>query len=102
MTLDVATIHNEKRVLLEEQLLLRFTLFGFDQEPPRADLGPLRVMVFEPAEGWQGHTWAHPLPGGLYEVRFPAPGSGPCYLFFACPKSGIGYAELPQLILQTS
>jgi hypothetical protein len=102
MTLDTASVRNERRGLLEERILIRFSLFGTGQDLSRAGLGSLRVMVFEPADGRRSHTWARPLTDGFYEVVIPAPGSGPCYLFFASPKAGVWYADLPHLILQTS
>jgi len=102
MTLDIVPLQTERRMLVGEELRLQFRLFDADNRKPPDDLGPLRALVFHPGDGWQGQCWAHPMGNGLYEVRFPTPGAGSCYLFLACPKSGDGYAELPYLILQTS
>jgi hypothetical protein len=98
----VGTDRDRNRAPLEGRLLLRISLFGFERSRQRDTLGSLKVVIYEPVKGTQRHTWAHVVADDLYEVLIPAPGPGPCYLFFACPRSGIGYAELPHFILQTS
>jgi hypothetical protein len=102
MTLDIAPVQSQRRMLVGEELLLHFRLFDPQTQRPSDGLGPLRVLVFQPADGWQGHGWAHPVGDGTYEVAFPIPKAGAYYIFLACPQAGVGYAQLPYLILQTS
>ena len=102
MNLDIVPMQSDKRRLIEDELLIRFSLFDVDREQPVPEIGSLRFLVFEPSEGWQEQGWAHPVAENVYEMAFPAPGPGRCYVFFASPKTGVGYADLPHLILQTT
>lgn len=102
MTLQIAPVQSERRILVGEEIRIQFRLIHAETGRSYSDLGPLQVLVFEPAEGWQGQGRAHPVPGGLYETTLPAPSAGPCYLFFSCPESKIGYAQLPHLIVDAS
>lgn len=102
MTLQIVPVQTERRILVGEELRLQFKLCQAETGRSFADLGSLRVFVFEPAEGRQGHCWAYPVADGLYETALPVPAAGPCYLFFSCPESRIGYAQLPHLIIDAS
>jgi hypothetical protein len=101
MTLQIVPLQSERRILVGEELRLQFKLCQAGSGRSLADLGSLRVLVFDPTEGTQEQCWAHPVAGGLYETAVPSP-SGPCYLFFSCPEAKIGYADLPHLILDYS
>jgi hypothetical protein len=102
MPFDIVPLQSEKAMLGEEVLLLRFMVFDSESKRSPADFGPLRVLVLAEADGRHGRGWAKPFDDGLYEVAFPAPAEGGCYLFFSYPLSGIGYAQLPHLILHSS
>ena len=102
MSLDIVPVQSERRMLVGEELRLRFRLFDADNGRPPERLDSLRVLVYQPADGRQGHGWARPIGPGFYEVAFPVPRAGVYYLFFACPNSQVGYGHLPHLILQTS
>lgn len=102
MTLKIVPVQSERRILVGEELRLQFKFCQAETGRPFADLGSLQVFVYEPTEGRQGHCWANPIADGLYETALPAPATGPCYLFFSCPESKIGYAQLPHLIIDAS
>lgn len=100
MTLDIVPVQSERRMLVGEEIRLRFRLFDSDSGRTPAEMGPLRVLVYQPTGARRGHGWARPIGGGHYEVAFPVPGEGPYYLFFSCPKSRVGFGQLPYLVLR--
>ena len=102
MSIQIVPVQSERRILVGEELKLRFKLFDEKDKRLPASLGALRVLVFEPNDGWQGCAWAQPVSGGMYETTVPAPSAGPAYVFFSCPESKIGYAHLPHLIIDTT
>lgn len=102
MNLDIVPVKSERKQLVEEQIMLRFSLFDLEKERPAPDLGPLRYLLFGSQGRRQKQGWAEQLEENLYEVAFGTPAPGQSYLFFACPKSGVWYAELPHLILQAT
>lgn len=102
MTLQIVPLQSERRILVGEELRLQFRLCQSQTGRPLSPMGSLQVLVFDPAEGRQGTCTAHPVSDGVYETTLPAPLAGPCYLFFSCPESRIGYAELPHLIIEAS
>ncbi len=102
MSLDIVTVESDGRTLPGDRLLLRFRLLDSDGMRAPDALGPLQVLLFEPSGQRKGYGWAEPVAQGVYEVVFPVPGAGDCYVFFSYPMSGIGYAQLPHLILCSS
>ncbi|MBI1950908.1 MAG: hypothetical protein HYS34_06035 [Acidobacteria bacterium] len=102
MNLDIVPVKSERKQLVEEQILLRFSLFDMEKQGVMPDLGPLRFLLFESSGMRQRQGWAEMVDEGVYEVAIPEPKPGACYLFFACPKSGVWYAQLPHLILHTT
>ncbi len=88
MNIDIVPVKSERRQQVEEQILLRVGLF----DPEKA-----RLMRKRQKQGW-----AEQVDEGVYEVIFRTPGLGDNYLFFACPKSNVWYAQLPHLILHHS
>lgn|SRR2546425_3263635 len=102
MNLDIVTVKSETRQLVEEQLLIRVGLFDTDQARLMPDLGPLLFLLFESSGRRQKQGWAELVDEGVYEMAFRTPRPGRSYLFFACPRSGVWYAQLPHLILDTS
>lgn len=102
MTLQIAPVQSERRILVGEEIHIQLKLVNAETGRSYGNLGPLQVLVFEPTEGWQGQGRANPVAEGLYETTLPAPSTGPCYLFFSCPESKIGYAQLPHLIIDAT
>lgn len=102
MNLDIVPVKSERKQRVEEQIMLRFSLFDMEKERPAPDLGPLRYLLFGPLGKRQKQGWAEQLEENLYEVAFGTPAQGCSYLFFACPKSSIWYAQLPHLVLHAT
>lgn len=102
MNLDIVPVKSERRQLVEEQILLRFSLFDIEKGRLMPDFGPLRFLLFESSGRRQKQGWADLVDEGVYQISIPAPRPGRSYLFFACPKSGVWYAQLPHLVLHTS
>jgi hypothetical protein len=102
MNIDIVPVKSERRQSVEEQLLLRVGLFDPEKARLMSDVGPLLFLLFGASGKRQKQGWAEPVDEGIFEVRFRTPGPGNSYLFFACPKSNVWYAQLPHLILHTS
>lgn len=102
MNIDIVPVKSERRQRVEDQLLLRVGLVDADRARLLPDLGPLLFLLFGSSGKRQKQGWAEPVDDGVYEVMFRAPGLGCSYLFFACPRSNVWYAQLPHLVLQTS
>jgi hypothetical protein len=102
MYLDIVPVNSERRQLVEDQILLRFALCDLEKERRIADLGPLLFLLFESSGRRQKQGWADQVDENVYQVAFRTPRPGRSYLFFACPKSGVWYAQLPHLILHAT
>ncbi len=102
MNIDIVPVKSERRQQVEEQILLRVGLFDPEKARLMPDLGPLLYLLFGSSGRRQKQGWAEPVDDGVYEVIFRTPGLGDNYLFFACPKSNVWYAQLPHLILHAS
>jgi hypothetical protein len=102
MNIDIVPVKSERRQRVEDQLLLRVGLIDAEKARLMPDLGPLLFLLFGSSGKRQKQGWAEPVDYGVYEVMFRTPGPGCSYLFFACPKSNVWYAQLPHLVLQTS
>lgn len=100
--LDIVPVGSDRQMLVSEEVRLRFRLFEPDNGRSPEETGPLGVLVFHPADGTQRQTRAIPVGAGYYEVTFPVPPQGLCYLFFTCPRQRLGYADLPYLMAQSS
>jgi hypothetical protein len=100
--IDIVPVGSDRRMLVSEEVQLRFRLFEPRNGRAPEETGPLGVLVFQPADGRQRQTRAYPVGGGFYEVSFPVPPRGLCYLFFSCPGQRLGYADLPYLMVQSS
>jgi hypothetical protein len=98
----IVPLKTEKRYLVTEELSLRFKLrcVGDDSLPEEHEA--LRTLVFHPDNGWQGQRWARQIDENLYQVTFPTPRSGDCYLFFSWPGTVEEVARLPYVVIQPS
>jgi hypothetical protein len=100
MRLDIVPLESEKRILVGEGLRLRFKVVDLVKDRSPGSVGDLWVLVMQATGTWQKQGWAQPLGGGVYEVAFPVPKAEVYYVFFACPASGMGFAQFPHLIVQ--
>jgi hypothetical protein len=85
MALEIVPLQTVRRVLVRQEFRLQFRVRDTETRQSAEQMGPLRALVFHPAEGWQGQCWARPVDGDLYEVSLPIPVAGDCCLFFSCP-----------------
>jgi len=102
MNIDIVPVTSERKQRVEEQVLLRVGLIDTEKARLMPDLGPLLFLLFGASGRRQKQGWAEPVDDGVYDVVFRTPGLGHSYLFFACPKSNVWYAQLPHLILHRS
>ena len=102
MNIDIVPVKSERRQSVEEQILLRLGLYDAEKSRLMPDLGPLLFLLFGSSGRRQKQGWAEPVDDGVYDVIFRTPAPGRSYLFFACPKSNVWYAQLPHLILHAS
>jgi len=102
MTRNLAPLHNSSPAPECREIRLQFKVIGPGVRRKAAEPGPLRALVFHPANGWQGRRWARPIGCGMFEMTVPAPGTGSCCLFLDCAKPGRGHSDLPWMILQAA
>ena len=100
MNPDIVPLKTEKRFLVTEEVTLRFKLRCAKGDSRPEEDAALRTLVFHPVNGWQGHRWARQIDENLYQVTFPTPPSGDCYLFFSWPGSIEEVARLPYVVIQ--
>jgi hypothetical protein len=90
----------EKRFLVTEEVSLRLKLHGVEGDSLPEQHAALRTLVFHPESGWQGQCWARRIDENLYQVTFPTPPSGDCYLFFSWPGTVEEVERLPYVVIQ--
>lgn len=100
LALEVEPLYKERRLPIGTPTRLRFKVLDGKTEQPASDLKDLGVMTFLTPGNWADRQWARSLGGGLYEVEVTAPKAGVYYVFVQCPSRGLGYKQLPYLILQ--
>ncbi len=96
----IVPLKTERKFLVTEELSLRFKLRCDAGARSPDERGALRTLVFHPDNGWQGLCWARQIDENLFQVTFPTPPSGDCYLFFSWAGSGEGGMNLPYLVIQ--
>jgi hypothetical protein len=96
----IVPLKTEKRFLVTEELSLRFKLRCVEGDSLPEEHAALRTVVFHADNGWQGQRWARQIDENLYQVTFPTPPSGDCYLFFSWPGTIEEVARLPYVVIQ--
>jgi len=96
----IVPLKTEKRFLVTEELSLRFKLRCAEGGSLPDEHAALRTLVFHPDNGWQGQRWARQIDENLYQVTFPTPPSGDCYLFFSWPGTVEEVERLPYVVIQ--
>ena len=79
---------------------LRFKVLDGKTENPAAGLKDFGVMALLTPGNWTDRQWARPVGDGVYEVEITPPQAGVYYVFVQCPSLGLGFKQLPYLILQ--
>src|SRR5882672_800984 len=98
----IVPVKTERVFLVTEELSLRFKLRCAEGERSPDERGALRTLVFHSDNGWQGQCWAREIDENLFQVSFPTPPSGDCYLFFSWPGSTSTGMQLPYLVIQSA
>ena len=96
----IVPLKTEKRFLVTEELSLRFKLRCVEGDSLPEERAALRTLVFHSVNGWQGLRWARQIDENLYQVTFPTPPSGDCYLFFSWPGTVEEVERLPYVVIQ--
>jgi hypothetical protein len=96
----IVPLKTEKRFLVTEELSLRFKLHCVEGDSLPEEHAALRILVFHSDNGWQGLRWARQIDGNLYQVTFPTPPAGDCYLFFSWPGTVEEVERLPYVVIQ--
>jgi len=102
LALEVEPLYKEHRLPVGTPTRLRFKVLDGKTEQPAPDLKDLGVLTFLTPGNWADRQWARPLGGGVYEVEVVPPQAGVYYVFVQCPSRGLGYKQLPYLILQAT
>ena len=102
LALQVEPLYKEHRLAVGAPARLRFKVLDGKTEQPVSDLKDFGVMTFLTPGNWADRQWARPLGGGVYEVEVTPPQAGVYYVFVQCPSRGLGYKQLPYIILQAA
>ena len=102
LALQVEPLFKEHRLTAGAATRLRFKVLDGKTEQPAPDLKDLGVLTFLTPGNWADRQWARALGGGVYEVEVTPPQAGVYYVFVQCPSHGLGYKQLPYLILQAT
>ena len=79
---------------------LRFKLIETKTNKAKDDLKDVRVLTFLAPGTWQRRDIAKSLGNGNYEVDLNVPQTGVYMVFVESGSMGVGYSDLPSLILQ--
>lgn len=102
LALQVEPLFKEHKLTAGAATRLRFKVLDGKTEQPAPDLKDLGVLTFLTPGNWADRQWARSLGGGVYEVEITPPQAGVYYVFVQCPSRGLGYKQLPYLILQAT
>jgi YVTN family beta-propeller protein len=100
LALEVEPLYKERTLPVGAATRLRFKVLDGKTEQPAAGLKDFGVMALLSPGNWTDRQWARPVGGGVYEVEITPPQAGVYYVFVQCPSLGLGYKQLPYLILQ--
>ncbi len=97
--LRIEFLPQERKIWVGEMSRFRIKLTDTVMGKPRNNLD-VRIMISLVPGIWQRSDWVQFVAEGVYEIALSVPHEGIYYVFFECPSMGIGYSQLPYLVLQ--
>ena len=85
-----------------ESYKIQFKLTDTATGQPAEGLKDVRVLFFLAPGVWQKRDLAAPVGGGVYEVEVNVPQDGVYMVFVESRSKGVGFRQLPHLMLQTA
>ena len=92
----------EKTLAVNEDFTFRFKLVETATGNPKADLKDVRVLTFLSPGVWQRRDIAKPVGDGVYELKINVPQAGVYMLFVESSSMGVGFVDLPYLMLEAT
>jgi len=95
----IQTLIKDPTIRPGEEFKLQFKVLDTKTNQPKPGLKDVGVLVFLAPGIWQNRLWAKSIADDNYEVSFTPPRPGVYYVFVSCPSLGVGYNQLPYVIL---
>ena len=92
----------EKELSIGQDFTFRFKLVETATGNPKPDLKDVRVLTFLSPGVWQRRDIATPVGDGVYELKIKVPEAGVYMLFVESSSMGVGFQDLPYLMLHTA
>jgi YVTN family beta-propeller protein len=92
----------EKELPIGQDFTFRFKLVETATGNPKPDLKDVRVLTFLSPGVWQHRDIATSVGDGVYELKIKVPEAGVYMLFVESSSMGVGFQDLPYLMLHTA
>jgi len=92
----------EKELPIGQDFTFRFKLVETATGNPKPDLKDVRVLTFLSPGVWQRRDMATSVGHGVYELKIKVPEAGVYMLFVESSSMGVGFQDLPYLMLHTA
>jgi len=92
----------EKELSIGQDFTFRFKLVETATGNPKPDLKDVRVLTFLSPGVWQRRDMATSVGDGVYELKIKVPEAGVYMLFVESSSMGVGFQDLPYLMLHTA
>ena len=92
----------EKELSIGQDFTFRFKLVETATGNPKPDLKDVRVLTFLSPGVWQRRDTATSVGHGVYELKIKVPEAGVYMLFVESSSMGVGFKDLPYLMLHTA
>jgi len=92
----------EKELPIGQDFTFRFKLVETATGNPKPDLKDVRVLTFLSPGVWQRRDMATSVGDGVYELKIKVPEAGVYMLFVESSSMGVGFQDLPYLMLHTA
>jgi len=90
----------ERELPVGHEVALRFKLIEIKTNKGKDDLKDVRVLTFLAPGTWQRRDIAKYVGNGNYEIKLNVPESGVYMVYVESGSMGVGYRDLPALMLQ--
>lgn len=92
----------ERTIPAGEDTSLRFKLTDPATSEPKIGIKDLRVLILLAPGVWHKREFARPIGDGIYEVAVALPKPGVYHIFFEARSLGVGFNQLPGMIIQAT